>query len=148
LTPNGKVDRRALPAPDGQAAAGKEIVFEAPQSRLEQSVAAVWRDFLGIEKIGLHDNFFDLGGHSLLMAQVQSRLRELLGREIAMVDLFSHPTVGGLARHLAQAGGDQGETVRSRVERRAEREELGRSRLQQLRQGSRAARLSKEGTHE
>jgi amino acid adenylation domain-containing protein len=163
LTPNGKIDRRVLSAPDrsvqsvrsdrsDRSEAGADPAFEAPQSRLEQSVAEVWRGFLGVERIGLRDNFFDLGGHSLLMARVQSRLRELLGREIAMVDLFSHPTVGGLARYLAQGvaqgNGESGEEVRSRVERRAEREEVGRSRLHQLRQGSRAARLSREDPHE
>ncbi len=99
LTPNGKVDRKALPAPDTATAARPEPV--APRSALERTIAEVWREVLRVEKVGLHDNFFDLGGHSLLAAQVHARLGRALGRELSLVDLFRHPTVGALARFLA-----------------------------------------------
>jgi amino acid adenylation domain-containing protein len=98
-TPNGKVDRKALPAPEG-ARPELEVSFVAPRTREEQAVAAAWREVLGVEKVGVYDNFFDLGGHSLLMLQVQARLRDAFAREIPMLDLFQHPTVGALAQHL------------------------------------------------
>ena len=86
---------------------------------------------MGIERVGLHDNFFDLGGHSLLVPRLQHRLQESLGRAIGMVDLFSYPTVAALAAHLSR--GDRGERVRETTERQARRAEQGRSRLQQRR---------------
>ncbi len=99
LTPNGKVDRRALPAPELGAGEG----FVAPQGELERKVAAIWEELLGVPTVGVNDNFFEIGGHSLLMAQLQERLREAFGREVPMVDLFQHPTVSALARHLDAA---------------------------------------------
>ncbi|HEX5720871.1 MAG TPA: amino acid adenylation domain-containing protein, partial [Thermoanaerobaculia bacterium] len=100
LTPSGKVDRKALPRPDRAAA----VSYEAPRSDLEHRLAEIWQDLLGLDRVGVHDNFFDLGGHSLLMARVQSRITEELGREISMVDLLSHASVDGLARLLAREG--------------------------------------------
>ncbi|HEX9941014.1 MAG TPA: phosphopantetheine-binding protein, partial [Thermoanaerobaculia bacterium] len=99
LTPHGKVDRRALPAPSGRSGAGMEHV--PPRDEAERAVAAIWREALGIEKVGAHDNFFDLGGHSLVLARVHVLLKEQLGREVSMVDLFRYPTVAALAGHLA-----------------------------------------------
>jgi amino acid adenylation domain-containing protein len=98
LTPHGKVDRRALPAPSGQGAGVEHV---APRDETEQAVAAIWREALGVEKVGVHDNFFDLGGHSLVLARVHVLLRERLGREVSMVDLFRSPTVAALARRLS-----------------------------------------------
>ncbi|HEX7243641.1 MAG TPA: amino acid adenylation domain-containing protein, partial [Longimicrobiaceae bacterium] len=96
LTPNGKIDRAALPEPERDAGAEGA----APRSGMESSVAAVWREALRLDHGGVEDNFFELGGHSLLVAQVQARLREVLGREVSMVDLFRFPTVAALAAHL------------------------------------------------
>ncbi|HYH46544.1 MAG TPA: amino acid adenylation domain-containing protein, partial [Thermoanaerobaculia bacterium] len=98
LTPAGKVDRRALPAPFAP-----RPLAEAAQPRgdLERRIATIWRDVLGVEQVGLADNFFDLGGHSLRLLEVQDRLARELGREMPVVDLFRFPTVGALARHLA-----------------------------------------------
>ena len=98
LTPSGKVDRRALPEP--AAARPEAAAYVAPKSELERSIAAVWRDLLGIDRIGLEDNFFDLGAHSLLLVRAHASLREALGRELTVIDLFRHPSVGALARHL------------------------------------------------
>jgi acyl carrier protein len=101
LTPNGKVDRRALPAPEGlrpQLAAA----YVAPQTETERVISAIWQDVLQIEKVGIYDNFFDLGGHSLLMVRVNRRLREEFDQEVSMIDLFRYPTVSALAEFLSQ----------------------------------------------
>ncbi|AMO24136.1 hypothetical protein GCM10027034_16970 [Ramlibacter solisilvae] len=97
MTPNGKVDRRALPEP--QAAAARAAI-SAPQSELEVTIAAIWQDVLGLPQVGTGDNFFDLGGHSLLVVQVQRRLREACGREVSITDMFRLPTIKSLAAHL------------------------------------------------
>ncbi|MEV4820400.1 amino acid adenylation domain-containing protein [Micromonospora sp. NPDC049274] len=94
---SGKVDRGALPPPPTQAPTGDTV----PGGDLERTVAAIWRDVLTVEHVGAEDNFFDIGGHSLLVVRVQARLAERLGRPVPIVDLFRHPTVRALARHLA-----------------------------------------------
>ncbi|HEU4325263.1 MAG TPA: amino acid adenylation domain-containing protein, partial [Roseiflexaceae bacterium] len=98
LTPNGKVDRRALPAPL-QALPGQS---GTTRTALEQQIAQVWREVLGVEQIDVQANFFDQGGHSLLMMRVYNRLREVLDQDISMMDLFQHPTVASLAAALGQ----------------------------------------------
>ncbi|HEY6186084.1 MAG TPA: amino acid adenylation domain-containing protein [Pyrinomonadaceae bacterium] len=99
LTPGGKVDTRSLPAPGSVRDEAQELV--PPRSEVERAIAAVWQDVLRVEKVGVQDNFFDLGGHSLLMVQVHSRLRESLGADITMLDLFKYPTISSLARYIA-----------------------------------------------
>jgi hypothetical protein len=101
LTPNGKVDRRALPEPQS---APVLRVAAGPQSELEKTIASIWGEVLGLPRVGVSDNFFDLGGHSLLVVQVQRRLREACGREVSITDMFRLPTVRALAAHLG--GGD------------------------------------------
>jgi hypothetical protein len=100
LTPNGKVDRRRLPEPDADRS-GSLAPFLAPTSAIERAIAQVWRDLLRLDEVGVDDNFFDLGGHSLLVVQVQARLREMLGREVAIVEMFQYPTIRTIAAHLA-----------------------------------------------
>jgi thioesterase domain-containing protein/acyl carrier protein len=95
LTANRKVDRRALPAPDYRSCAQGRYV--PPRTATERSVAEIWQDLLGIDRVGITDNFFELGGHSLLTAQLQRRLREEFGRELALVQLLARPTVEGIA---------------------------------------------------
>ena len=104
LTPNGKVNRRALPAPE--ASAGSGATEAPPRSELEQTIAQIWREVLQVERVGIHDNFFDLGGHSLLLARVHRRLREVLPRELTVVELFQYPTIGALARYLSPTEGE------------------------------------------
>jgi len=105
LTANGaKVDRRALPAPSGLEGRA-EALREAPRTALEQTIAGLWRELLQLEQVGIRENFFDLGGHSLLLARLHARLQEALGRPFAMLDLFQHPTIESLAQHLSQAAG-------------------------------------------
>ncbi|MEP7308952.1 MAG: amino acid adenylation domain-containing protein [Acidobacteriota bacterium] len=96
LTPNGKVDVRALPNPAGPGAGEKA----QPETDAEQKVASVWRDVLDRDGVGLHDNFFEVGGHSLRLVHLQQRLQEMFAREVRIVDLFRHPTVHAMARHL------------------------------------------------
>ncbi len=100
LSPSGKIDRQALPAP-GAARPAVDAPFLAPRSSLERMIAGVWRSVLHLETVGVHDNFFDLGGHSLRLVAVQSRLRAELGRDVALLDLFKHPTISALATFLA-----------------------------------------------
>ncbi|KTF32494.1 phosphopantetheine-binding protein, partial [Xanthomonas translucens] len=101
LTPNGKLDRAALPAPDGHALDLQAYV--APQSDLEQVLATLWSELLGVEQVGRNDDFFALGGHSLLAVQLISRLRERLGVELPLAEVFAHPRVAALATVLANA---------------------------------------------
>ncbi|WP_141096737.1 non-ribosomal peptide synthetase, partial [Photorhabdus luminescens] len=99
LTPNGKLDRRALPAPDYEAFARQ--IYEAPQGEIETTLAAIWREILGIEQIGRHDSFFALGGHSLLAVRMIESLRKL-GLTLAVRDLFQSPVLSELAQTLGQ----------------------------------------------
>ena len=101
LTSSGKLDRNALPEPD---APHSTEPFVSPTSEAERAIAAVWQECLRLDRIGLDDSFFDLGGHSLLAVQVQGRLRQALGREVSLLDLFTYPTVRALARSLAENG--------------------------------------------
>jgi acyl-coenzyme A synthetase/AMP-(fatty) acid ligase/acyl carrier protein len=102
LTPNGKIDRRALPAPDSSAHDKAEFV--APRSQTENAIAAIWGEVLRLQTIGVHDDFFALGGHSLLATQVISRIQQRLQRELSLRVLFEHPTVEQLARAVDEAG--------------------------------------------
>jgi amino acid adenylation domain-containing protein len=96
LTSNGKVDRRALPAPpDADPAA-----YVAPRTAAEEALAAVWAEVLGVERVGVRDDFFELGGHSLSAARLVARVRERLGRELSLGELFRGATVERLARAL------------------------------------------------
>ncbi len=96
LTPNGKVDRRALPAP----LAAEQAESIAPRTPAEETIAAIWAELLRVDRIGVEDNFFDLGGHSLLAIQLISRIRQSLGVEITLRSVFESPTVASLARKL------------------------------------------------
>jgi hypothetical protein len=103
LTPNGKIDRSGLPPPPEQATAvmgGSAL----PKTANEVLLAGIWRDVLHVERLSVDDNFFDLGGHSLLMAKVHNRLTELAPHRVTMIDLFQYPTIGSLARHLDTLG--------------------------------------------
>ncbi|GAB4213489.1 MAG: hypothetical protein OHK0022_50680 [Roseiflexaceae bacterium] len=130
-TPNGKLDRRSLPAPAGTRISA--AAYAAPQNDLERTIAAIWQDVLGGAPVGIDDNFFDLGGHSLLMLQVNSRLREALDQPIPMVALFEHPTVRLLAEHLSGPPIQTTDTVQERGERRRELSKQQRQLRQQRR---------------
>jgi amino acid adenylation domain-containing protein len=106
---SGKVDRETLPEPAeplaGAAAGSPETRFAAPASAHERTLAAIWRELLARDQVGVDDNFFDLGGHSLLLVRLQARMQQALGSEVPLVDLFSYPSIRSMAAHLAAAGG-------------------------------------------
>jgi amino acid adenylation domain-containing protein len=95
-TPNGKIDRRALPAPRQEEIVSEES-FVAPRTSAEQTLARIWCDVLGVKQVGINDDFFELGGHSLLVTQVVSRIRHTFQVEIPMRRLFEQPTIAGIA---------------------------------------------------
>ena len=128
LTGNGKIDRKALltlPPPNLAFAAASHGA--EPSSETERVVARAWQLALGIPSVGLNDNFFDLGAHSLTVAEAHAKLEEVLGREIALLDLFQFTTVSALAAHLdAESGGAQ--AAASQLSERAARRRLARQR--------------------
>lgn len=98
LTPNGKVDRKALPKPEGTEVSKRNYV--PPQSETEIAVSEIWKQVLKIEKPSIQDNFFELGGHSLLLAQVLNRIRQNIVENVPMIALFQYPTIASLAKYL------------------------------------------------
>uniref|UniRef100_UPI003878298D amino acid adenylation domain-containing protein n=1 Tax=Pseudomonas viciae TaxID=2505979 RepID=UPI003878298D len=101
LTPNRKLDRQALPAPDAEAYASRSQ--EAPQGQAEIALAQIWRTLLKVESVGRHDHFFELGGHSLLVMRLIAQVREQLGVELNLSDVFAQPQLSALAQILSQA---------------------------------------------
>ncbi|MDE3155378.1 MAG: amino acid adenylation domain-containing protein [Acidobacteriota bacterium] len=135
VTVNGKVDRQALPDPPAGRPA-QAPTFVAPRTERERVLADIWAGLLGRADVGLFDNFFDLGGHSLLMVAVQAAIQERLGRDVPVVDLFAHPTVSALAAALddrtagappAAADAVQDRAARQRDALRRRREAAGRA---------------------
>jgi hypothetical protein len=100
LTTNGKIDRASLPAP-GPEALAKAPVFAAPRSGLEQIIAGIWQELLGVTAVGIHDHFFEMGGHSLLLVQLHARLQAALRRPVPITELFQCPTISALSRRLS-----------------------------------------------
>ncbi|MEL6764880.1 MAG: non-ribosomal peptide synthetase, partial [Cyanobacteria bacterium J06607_6] len=125
LTPNGKVDRNALPTP-GSSPHSEPLAL--PRTQVEKAIAVIWQTVLNQEQVGLHDNFFDLGGHSLLMVRVHGQLQQQLAVEIPLVELFRYPTVNALAAHLRSRSSE------GQVSDRAPELAAGKQRLQQRRQ--------------
>ena len=97
LTPSGKIDRKALPAPEGRPQIGGYV---APRTPLEQTLARIWAEVLHLEQVGVEDNFFELGGHSLLVMRMVAQVREVLQIEHAVRAVFEAPTVAELAQHV------------------------------------------------
>jgi hypothetical protein len=114
LTPNGKIDRRALPKPE-ETRAGLQAEYVAPRTAVEEILAGIWAEVLGLEKVGVHDNFFELGGHSLLATRAIARMNEALQMEIPLRRLFETPTAAGIAEALLQDP-----SARNKVEKRAQ----------------------------
>jgi acyl carrier protein len=101
LSPNGKLDRAALPAPP--AAAERADAGRAPETLAEQSVARIFTEVLDAESVSADDDFFELGGHSLHATQVVSRIRRTFGVDVPLEALFEHPTVSSLAEEVERA---------------------------------------------
>ncbi len=102
LTLSGKIDRRALPAPDWNTASARKTCV-LPRTPIEQALASIWIEVLGIKQISIHDNFFELGGHSLLAAQIAARLGHFFGHELTVRLLFEAPTIAVLAERIEAA---------------------------------------------
>jgi amino acid adenylation domain-containing protein len=100
LTTNGKIDRQALPKPENLRS-HLAVTFVAPRNAIENAIADIWTEVLKLEKVGIHDNFFDLGGHSLLLTQVTSRLYNAFGVELSLRQLFTTPTIAQLSELIA-----------------------------------------------
>jgi acyl-coenzyme A synthetase/AMP-(fatty) acid ligase len=108
LTPNGKLDRNALPAPD-QSRPDLVESYVVPRTPVEELIAGIWAEVLNVEKIGIHDNFFELGGHSLLATKAVARLGKMCPRELPLRSLFENPTVAGLAAKMERLQMEQPE---------------------------------------
>lgn len=121
LTPNGKIDRKRLPEVKASAATAA-IEYLAPESDLEKIIADVWQETLNVKTVGLKDNFFDLGGHSLLIVQVQQKLKTRLESALSLTDLYRFPTIRSLTDHITSDAPDAAlEVGVSRASRRRER---------------------------
>jgi hypothetical protein len=118
VTPNGKIDRNRLPAPD--AVASERAPHEPPEGDTERALARIWMEVLSVPAVGRHDRFFDLGGHSLLGMQVLARVRHEFDTEVPLRALFDDPTLAGLARAVeaARAAGHRARTPRIEPQRR------------------------------
>ena len=112
LTPNGKVDRKSLPEPE-TLRPELETPYLAPQTAAEQTIAAIWQEVLGIERVGVHDNFFEVGGTLILLVQVNSRLRESFKTNIPMVEMFRHSSISSMVKYLT--GKQNGATSLHRI---------------------------------
>ncbi|MGA9770378.1 MAG: amino acid adenylation domain-containing protein [Blastocatellia bacterium] len=145
LSPNGKLDRAALPAPQS-IRPEMEVFYVAPRDEIEQALATIWQEALQVEKVGVHDNFFELGGHSLLLLQVHAKMRELFKRDLPIVELFQYPSISSLAKYLsdgqAEQSSDGSEAVRAESSRRSTK------RRRDARLRNRAEESNKGGTDE
>src|SRR6185369_17983781 len=99
---NGKIDRAALPKPEG-VRWESATTYQSPQTETETRIAKIWQDVLQLERVGTRDNFFDLGGHSLLLIQVRNTLEPMFERSIPATTLLEHPTISSLAAFLTQS---------------------------------------------
>jgi amino acid adenylation domain-containing protein len=119
LSANGKVDRARLPDPREDASAARRA-YEPPRNQIERAIVAVWQEELRLEKVGVHDNIFDLGGSSLIIARIFDRLETTFGKKLRMVEMFRHPTVNTLAEYLSREQPDafQREGIDESVDRR------------------------------
>lgn len=125
LTSSGKLDLKALPVPAPPRR--RDLQCEAPRSEIESAIAAMWKEVLRLDQVGVHDNFFDLGGHSLLLIKVQSRIEQHLNRRLEIVDLFQYPTIETLAHHLTSQ--DDISSQRDRIRKQAERQKQAANRM-------------------
>jgi natural product biosynthesis luciferase-like monooxygenase protein len=123
LTPNAKVDRKALPRPDAASGLAAKAEYVAPESELQRQIAEIYQRVLGVAQVGLTDNFFELGGHSLLAVQAHRELRAQVAPKLTITDVFRFPTVETLAGHLGDGGGKAGEQLARVADRAAARRE-------------------------
>ncbi|NIM11547.1 MAG: amino acid adenylation domain-containing protein [Candidatus Aminicenantes bacterium] len=130
LTANGKVDRRMLPRPR-EADIRLDSTYAAPETGLQRTIAEIWKEVLGRDKVGTRDNFFDLGGNSLDVITVSNKLKETLKKEITVVTLFTYPTIGSLENYLKSNSDKSSEVFESRELERSELIDEGKDLMQQ-----------------
>jgi len=126
LTPNGKVDRGALPAP---SEVNESLPHHPKGTDLEEELAGLWKEVLGTQRVGLDENFFDLGGDSLLLVAVHSQLQKILRREIQITDLFEYVTIHSLVRHLGESAPKMQTFTAAQEQAKKQREALSKKRL-------------------
>src|SRR5262249_40430762 len=147
LTPNGKVDRRALPAPD-RYRPELETQYAAPRTQSEEVVARIWAEVLGLERVGIHDQFFaELGGHSLLATQLISRVRDAFQVELPLRAIFEKPTVAGLTSVISDARLEAGAPKIPRLETTAVIPDVAALSAEEVDAALRAL-LAQEGNHQ
>ena len=134
LTPNGTVDPLALPVPDALNPQ-LQTTYVAPQTELEQIIATVWQQVLHLEKVGVEDNFFALGGHSLLMTEAQNKLREVVDREVSMMEMFKYPTISSLAKYLSEDPEEKSSFGQSQERVKKQKDAINRQKQKQRLQG-------------
>jgi hypothetical protein len=108
-------------------AATPAVAVVAPRSEIEKTIAGIWGELLDLREVGIHHNFFELGGHSLLLARVRARLREAVGRDVPILEMFRYPTVSALGAHLAR-GDEEPSLARAAIDERAQRQLAARAR--------------------
>jgi hypothetical protein len=106
LTPNGKLDRKALLLLEGAGEAATDT-YVAPETAAERVIAGIWASLLNVKRIGLHDNFFEIGGHSLSLVQFGSRIRDVFQVSLTLKQIFDRPTVAGVLEELIGSRGDR-----------------------------------------
>ncbi|HEX3045902.1 MAG TPA: amino acid adenylation domain-containing protein, partial [Bacillota bacterium] len=102
LTPNGKVDRKALPEPEGDINTGRE--YQEPTNEVEEKLVGIWKEVLGVDRIGIHDRFFELGGYSILLIKMHTKIEQLYPGRIKITDYFSYPTIAKVAEFIINSG--------------------------------------------
>ncbi len=127
LTRNGKIDMNALPVPEADKAK-----FVQAQNDTERKLADIWQEVLGLEQVGIFDNFFDLGGHSLNIVQAQGKIKETFDRDVNVVDMFRYPTISAFAKYLSN-GSDATEKVKQSEDRASKQREATRMAQKRLR---------------
>ena len=129
LTSNGKLDRKALPDPDG----GQQgQTFVKPGSEIERKLAAIWQEILQVEQVGINDSFFDLGGHSLGIVQVQGKIKEVFDRDVNVVEMFKYPTISTLAKFLGDESSSR-EAIKKSMDRASRQREATKIQQQRVR---------------
>jgi amino acid adenylation domain-containing protein len=134
LSANGKVDAAALPVPSGTRPE-LNVQYQAPGSEIEHQIASIWRELLHLDRVGTHDNFFDLGGHSLLLTQVHSRLSGMYEKELTIVDMFRCPTIHLLAQFIGEDGKPQASYTRIETRAGKQRQAFGSRQFNRRRRG-------------
>ncbi len=129
LTSNGKLDRKALPDPEG----GQQgQTFVKPGSEIERKLAAIWQEILQVEQVGINDSFFDLGGHSLGIVQVQGKIKEVFDRDVNVVEMFKYPTISTLAKFLGDESSSR-EAIKKSMDRASRQREATKIQQQRVR---------------